>query len=177
MGSLRVDAGAGIEEELVYFCLGSNLGDRRAHLEFGISALADNGVEIVRRSSIYETEPVELEDQPWFLNQVVAGRTELPPRDLLAVCKRIEQDAGRRATVRFGPRVLDIDLLLYKGMVTREPDLVIPHPRMLNRRFVLVPLLEIAPHIRDPESGRSLAQVLSGLDEGKKVEKLKERES
>lgn len=176
MGSLRAHEGAGIEEDLVYFCLGSNLGDRKAHLEFGISGLMQEGVEIVRRSSFYETEPVGLTDQPWFLNQVVAGRTNLPPRALLSACKRIEQEAGRRETVRFGPRVLDIDVILYKGMVVHEPDLVIPHPRMLDRRFVLVPLLEIAPHIRDPRSGKELAQVLYGLDEGKKVEKLKGNE-
>jgi len=173
MGSLRDHEGAGLDEELVYFCLGSNLGDRKANLEFGISGLKEAGVEIVRRSSLYETEPVELEDQPWFLNQVVAGRTSLPPRALLAACKRIEQAAGRREAVRFGPRVLDIDVILYKGMVVHEPELVIPHPRMLNRRFVLIPLLEIAPDIRDPETGVALAQVLAGLDEGKKVAKLK----
>jgi len=173
MGSLRDHEGAGLDEELVYFCLGSNLGDRKANLEFGISGLKEAGVEIVRRSSLYETEPVELEDQPWFLNQVVAGRTSLPPRALLAACKRIERDAGRREAVRFGPRVLDIDVILYKGMVVHAPELVIPHPRMLNRRFVLIPLLEIAPDIRDPETGVALAQVLAGLDEGKKVAKLK----
>ncbi len=176
MGSLRTYEGAGIEEELVYFCLGSNLGDRSAHLKFGISRLARSGVDVVLRSSVYETEPVGLTDQPWFLNQVIAGRTDLSPHALLSVCKRIEQEAGRRETVRFGPRILDIDLILYKGMVIREPDLVIPHPRMLDRRFVLVPLLEIAPHLRDPRSGVKLAQLLYGLDEGKKVEKLKGNE-
>jgi len=173
MDSGRAREGAGIADNLVFFCLGSNIGDREGYLEYGISALAAAGVRIVRRSSIYQTEPVGITDQPWFLNVVIAGETDLPPRELLSECKRIEREAGRRPTVRFGPRVLDIDLILYKGMVIREPDLEIPHPRILNRRFVLVPLLEIAPHLRDPRDGREFAQILAGLDEGKKVEKLK----
>ncbi len=173
MGNIRTYKGAGIEEGLVYFCLGSNIGNRMANLGFGISRLEESGAKIVRRSSIYETEPVGLSNQPWFLNQVAAARSDLSPRALLATCKWIEQEAGRRETVRFGPRVLDIDLILYKGMVIREPGLEIPHPRMLNRRFVLVPLVEIAPHICDPRDGVKFAQVLAGLDEEKKVEKLK----
>ncbi len=177
MGSVRDNADAELDDAGVYFCLGTNIGDRTANLKFGIDGLERAGVEITRRSSVYETEPVGVEDQPWFLNQALAARTDLPPRELLAVCKRIERAAGRQETIRFGPRVLDIDLLLYKQMVIHAPDLEIPHPRMLNRRFVLVPLVEIAPHVRDPESGVELAHVLAGLDEGKKVKKLKANES
>ena len=153
----------------VFLGLGSNLGDRRAHIEQGLAALDARGVTVDRRSALYETEPVGPVEQPWFLNAVVEARTELRPRDLLRVCQSAEAEAGRRRTVRFGPRSLDVDILLYKGEVIREKDLEIPHPRLHERRFVLVPLLEIAPDAVDPRDGRRFAEILAGLGEGKKV--------
>lgn len=161
---------------MVFLSLGSNLGERRSHIERGIAALEEGGFTVVRRSSLYETEPVDLVDQPWFLNTVIAGETDLAPQDLLALCQRIEEQAGRERTVRFGPRVLDIDILLYKGQVIDEQNLEIPHPRMYRRRFVLIPLLEIAPRIKDPNRRVRFADILTGLDEKKKVKKLKESE-
>ena len=152
----------------VHLCLGSNLGDRLFHLAFGVSALDRAGVEILRRSSIYETEPTDLEDQPWFLNQVLAVETELAPADLLALIQDIERTVGPRCGIRFGPRALDIDILLIEGRIVDEPALRIPHPRLLERRFMLTPLIEIAPDIVDPRDGHRLIEDLEGLD-GKKV--------
>lgn len=171
----RVDQGAEVITEWVFLCLGSNIKERRLHIEGGIAALENGGVTVRRRSSLYETEPVGLIEQPWYLNAVVAGRTNLMPREVLVLCKRIERERGRKKTFRFGPRVLDIDVLLYKGQVVREEGLEIPHPRMHERRFVLVPLLEIAPKIVDPRNGKRFAKILAGLDEEKKVTKLKEK--
>lgn len=154
---------------VVYLGLGSNLGDRERQIEQGIHMLSRCGVDVDLRSSRYETEPVGLADQPWFLNQVVRGETRLAPEELLRTCKRIERKAGRTESARFGPRVLDIDILLYDGSTFSRDDLVIPHPRMAERRFVLIPLLEIAPDLQDPRSGMPYAEILNRLDEGKKV--------
>ncbi len=142
-------------------------------IEQGIASLEARGVHISRRSSLYETEPVGYADQAWFLNAVVAGETALSPDDLLRLCQAIETESGRKPSVRFGPRTLDIDILWYEGQVVDRPDLQIPHPRMHERRFVLVPLVEIAPGLTDPKSGRTYARLLAGLDERKKVEKSK----
>lgn len=175
MCSDRVREGTGVDK-LVFLCLGANLGDRRSFIKQAIVALEEGGFAIVHRSSIYETEPVGLTEQPWFLNTVVAGKTDLEPHGLLTLCKRIEEQAGRQRNVRFGPRVIDIDILLYKGRIIDEDGLVIPHPRMYERRFVLEPLLEIAPQITDPNRTVRYADMTAGLDEEKKVTKLKGNE-
>ncbi len=155
---------------VVYLCLGANVGDRRGQIAGGVAELERRGVTVEMRSSVYETEPVGIEEQPWYLNQVIRGRTRLDPHGLLEECKRIERLFGREPTgVRFGPRPLDIDVLLYSDRVIEDDRLTIPHPRMHERRFVLVPLLEIAPRLVDPRDGRGYAQYLDRLDEGKKV--------
>ncbi len=176
MCSDRADQRECIEGRWVFLGIGSNLGERKTRIEQGIAALKNCGMSILRRASLYETEPVGITDQPWFLNTVVAGETALAPQRLLKLCKEIERTAGRKETVRFGPRLLDIDILLYKGLVIHEKDLDIPHPRMHERRFVLVPLLEIAPSIKDPRNGKRYANILAELDEGKKVTRLKAKE-
>ena len=176
MCSDRADQSENLEGEWVFWGIGSNLGVRRTRIEEAIASLEEGGISILRRASLYETEPVGITDQPWFLNTVMAGETALTPQGLLKVCKEIERTAGRKETVRFGPRLLDIDILLYKGLVIHEEGLDIPHPRMHERRFVLVPLLEIAPSIKDPRNGKRYANILAGLDEGKKVTKLKAKE-
>jgi len=165
-----------VKKANVFLSLGSNLGERKARIEEGIASLQESGVSILRRGSLYQTEPVGLSDQPWFLNTVVAAHTTLSPQELLELCKQIERTAGRKRSVRFGPRPLDIDILLYERRVLREKELIVPHPRMHERRFVLVPLLEIAPDIRDPRNEKSYAEVLAGLDDGKKVTRLKAQE-
>ncbi len=161
-----------MSETVVFLCLGSNVGDRHGQIVGGVVELERSGVLVETRSSVYETEPVGVEDQPWFLNQVVRGTTRLAAKGLLEVCKRIESLFGREPTeVRFGPRPLDIDILLYGDRVITEDRLTIPHPRMHERRFVLVPLAEIAPRLVDPRDGKEYAQILERLDEGRKVSK------
>jgi len=140
--------------ERVAIGLGSNLGDPRANLRFGLRALR-RLLRDVEVSSVYETAPLHLAEQPSFLNACCAGRTVLSPRRLLMELLQIEERAGReRSSVRrYGPRTLDLDLLLYGSRVIREPDIVVPHPRMRERAFVLVPLREIAPDWRVPGDG------------------------
>lgn len=161
----------------VYILFGSNLGDRRQSIEQALARLAGGGIRWMARSSFYETEPVGVEDQPWFLNLAACGETAMPPRALLALCKEAEAAAGRRERVRFGPRELDADILLYGELEVTESDLTIPHPRLRQRRFALVPLLEIAPDLVDFRDGARYEGVLNRLDEGKKVSKSTTRES
>lgn len=145
----------------VYLGLGSNLGDRAVHLEQAMEALAAAGVEIVRRSSLYTTEPLGFGPQNWFLNCVVEAATELMPRQLLRATQRVEREMGRRRQVRYGPRIVDVDILFYGGNVVSMSDLEIPHPRIAERRFVLVPLREIAPGLRHPTSRRTIGELLA----------------
>lgn len=128
----------------VYLSLGSNLGDRLLCLREGMLALAfHEGIEFTAVSSIYETEPVGYENQPLFYNIVARFKTLLSPYDLLSVCHQIEDKFSRDRTIRWGPRPLDIDILTYGNIVMTEPDLTIPHPRMQEREFVLIPLREL----------------------------------
>jgi 2-amino-4-hydroxy-6-hydroxymethyldihydropteridine diphosphokinase len=145
----------------VYLGLGSNLGDRAANLERAMGALAAAGLEIVRRSSLYMTEPLGFGPQNWFLNCAVEAATELMPRQLLHSAQQVERDMGRRKLVRGGPRIVDIDILFYAAHVVRMADLEIPHPRIAERRFVLVPLREIAPALRHPTLRRTIGELLA----------------
>ena len=127
-----------------FLSLGSNMGDRPTMLAAACDALAAlPGTVVVAASGVYETAPHEYCDQPDFLNQVVCVDTALEPHDLLTQCQRIENEHGRVRGLRFGPRTLDIDILLYQDVEIGEPDLMLPHPRMLSRAFVLVPLAEV----------------------------------
>jgi 2-amino-4-hydroxy-6-hydroxymethyldihydropteridine diphosphokinase len=142
----------------IYLGLGSNLGDRRANLTQAIDLL---DLRITRRSLIYETEPRDLPQQPWFLNQVMEAETDLFPRQLLSHTKKIEREMGRKRTVAKGPRVIDIDILLYGNAIVRAPGLEIPHPRMIERRFVLEPLAELAPDLRHPVTRQTVREMLA----------------
>jgi 2-amino-4-hydroxy-6-hydroxymethyldihydropteridine diphosphokinase len=143
--------------------LGSNLGDRVRNLERALDHLK-HGVRLERLSSIYETEPVGDREQPWFLNMVCIGATLMKPDALLAYIHRVEDKLGReRGVKRSGPRTVDIDILAHDDLVIDQPDLKIPHPRLIERAFVLEPLAEIAPDWRHPAEGKTAAELLEGM--------------
>ena len=146
--------------KLTYLSLGSNMGDREANLRAAIDRLATSGLHILRTSPVYETEPVDYADQRWFLNMVVEAETSLFPLQLLAQTQKVERVLGRVRTVPKGPRVIDIDILLYGTAVVRTAKLEIPHPRMAERRFVLVPLHDLAPDLRHPVTRATVAEML-----------------
>jgi 2-amino-4-hydroxy-6-hydroxymethyldihydropteridine diphosphokinase len=144
----------------VYLSLGSNMGDRQENLRTAIEQLAAAEVRVLRESPIYETEPVGLTSQRWFLNMVVEAGTELFPMQLLTRTSKIERALGRVRTVPNGPRTIDIDILLYGKATVRSSRLEIPHPRMKERRFVLVPLADLAPDLRHPVTHQTMRQLL-----------------
>ena len=145
----------------VYIALGSNVGDRVENLLLARERIASPHVRLTRASSIYETAPREILDQPWFLNQVVIAETTLFPRQLLARLLRIEHEMGRQRTIAKGPRVIDLDILLFGDAVIHTAGLEIPHPRMAERRFVLEPLAELAPALRPPRSSQTVQEMLA----------------
>ena len=144
----------------VYLGLGSNVGDREGHLRAAIERLAALDLRVVRESPVYETEPLEMTAQRWFLNQVVEAETSLFPKQLLARVGRIERVLGRVRTVPNGPRTIDIDILLYGTAVVRAAELEIPHPRMAGRRFVLAPLADLCPELRHPVTRKTVREML-----------------
>jgi len=144
----------------VYLSLGSNRGDRVANLRRAMEELNQAGVKIERLSSFYKTEPVDFDPQAWFLNCVVEASTQFMPMMLLKAVKSVERTLGRRPGVSKGPRPIDIDILLYENVVVRTAALTIPHERMNERRFVLVPLRELAPAARHPVSRRTVTEML-----------------
>ncbi len=153
-----------------YLGLGSNVGDRRTHLQDAATALPARGVEVLTASSVYETEPVgDVLDQPEFLNACLRVRTELAHEALLDACKAVERDLGRsEAGLRHGPRAIDVDVLLLGELVHRSERLSLPHAEVTSRRFVLVGLLELDPELRTPDGAR-LADALEALGEGQRV--------
>lgn len=145
--------------QTIYLALGTNLGDRLANLRAAIAALAPQ-VRVEAESRIYETPPWGFLDQPAFLNMAVRAQTDLPPADLLTFLKQLESELGRVPTFRNGPRLIDIDILFYDDLVLNTPPLVIPHPRLHERDFVLVPLADIAPDFIHPVLHQSIRTLL-----------------
>lgn len=145
----------------VYISLGSNIGDRAANIWGALGALDAAGIRVLRVSSLYETEPVDAPPQNWFLNAVVEAETHLMPRPLLRAVREIEKAFGRRRIQPRGPRTLDLDILLCGGSVIHTEDLQVPHPRMAARRFVLVPLVELAPTLRHPLLRKTMSELLA----------------
>jgi 2-amino-4-hydroxy-6-hydroxymethyldihydropteridine diphosphokinase len=147
----------------VYLSLGSNLGDRKSLLESVQSALPPD-ILVRQASSLYETEPWGYLDQPDFLNQVLLVETHLSAMDLLSYTKALEKEIGREPNFRFGPRLVDIDIILYGDQIIQEPGLEIPHPRFQERAFVLVPLAEISPELKIPGTDRAVMDLLEDVD-------------
>jgi len=163
-----------VSGKTVYLGLGSNVGAREEMLQTAIDRLQSPELRIVRASSIYETEPQGRRNQRWFLNLVVEAETDLFPRQLLGRIAKIEQELGRRRMMANGPRTIDIDILFYGNFVVETPELKIPHPRFAERRFVLAPMMELAPELRDPVSRRTMRELLPGMA-GQAVRKVEFR--
>ena len=151
-----------IQNSAIYLAFGANLGDRRSTIIHALQALA-RVVTFTRISSLYETEPVGYQDHPRFINGVCCGSTALSPQQLLTYAKSTEVLLGRQPTFRNGPRPIDIDILLYDDQSVAEPGLVIPHPRMSERAFVLVPLKEIAANLLIPQYQQTVAELLAKI--------------
>ena len=149
----------------VYLSLGSNLGDREKNLRDAIAALPGADARVTRVSSLYETEPVDFLDQPWFLNCAVEVETQLPPPELLRSVRTIESRLGGKKAFAKGPRLLDMDILVYGDVTIDTLELQLPHPRMTQRRFVLAPLAEIAPALRHPSWTATPAEMLARLED------------
>ncbi len=147
----------------VYLGLGSNLGDRAAMLRAAVTSLESPGLHVLRSSPVYETEPMDVPGQQWFLNQVIEAETELFPAQLLQRTGKIETRLGRKRVVPKGPRSIDIDILLFGSTIMNTPALTIPHARFRERRFVLAPLSDLAPELRDPVTRQTIQQLLQNL--------------
>ena len=146
-----------------YLALGSNLGDRAANLRSAIESLNPE-VQVINCSPVYETPPWGYSDQPKFLNQVIEAETELPPDELLVFVKNVEVKIGRQETFRLGPRVIDLDIIFFDRLIMDSPPLVIPHPRLAERAFVLVPLADLAPKLSHPILGVTVESLLSKVE-------------
>jgi 2-amino-4-hydroxy-6-hydroxymethyldihydropteridine diphosphokinase len=153
-----------LEQTLVHLALGSNLGDRCANLRLALEKISER-VSIIKTSSVYETPPWGFTDQPSFLNQVVSGNSSLNPAELLTLVKEIEQKMGRVKNFQNGPRLIDIDILLFGEQIVKMPNLEIPHPRMCERGFVLLPLAEIEPDLILPGTNKNIYEFIQNVDQ------------
>jgi 2-amino-4-hydroxy-6-hydroxymethyldihydropteridine diphosphokinase len=161
------------EPVTAYIGIGSNMGDRQAYCEEAVRLISSfPKTSLVTVSSLYETAPLERADQEWFINCVAAVRTTLSPLELLHACQEVELSLGRKRSVRFGPRTIDLDILFYGDQIIHETDLTIPHSRAHERRFVLEPLAEIAPEFEHPALRKTASQILQEMRSHQEVRRL-----
>jgi 2-amino-4-hydroxy-6-hydroxymethyldihydropteridine diphosphokinase len=156
----------------VFLSLGSNLGNRERQLQGALGSLEEEGVTVVMFSSVYRTEPLYVPEQPDFLNMVCQVRTELSAHELLQSCLRVERRLGRIRRVKKGPREIDIDILFFGQAIIEDDDLVVPHPLLYERNFVLVPLAEIAPRFRDPRTSLSILELKERCQDESDIERV-----
>lgn len=152
-----------MKEHIVYLALGTNLGDRLANLKQAIASLSPQ-LDVKTKSQVYETPPWGYEDQPKFLNQVIKAKTYLEPESLLKHLKRLEAALGRKTSFPNGPRLIDLDILFYDDLIVNQPSLVIPHPRVHERGFVLLPLMDIAPDLVHPGNKKTVREMTAQCD-------------
>ena len=159
-----------MNEYTAYIAIGSNMGDRKANCLNGIDALVElSEACLIGTSKLYKTEPLYVEDQQWFINAVFAIKTKRPPLELFHIAKKVEKNFGRDYSVqRYGPRVLDLDLLIVDDLIVQTPQLMLPHPRLHERRFVLQPFVDIAPNLNHPVLNKSIQSLLFNLDDEQK---------
>ncbi len=159
---------------IAYICLGSNLGIKKANIRRTIKLLTKKkDIKILKVSSLYETEPVGYVKQDWFVNACLKAETNLSPRQLLNTLKDIEKQLKKKKKfIRWGPRTIDLDILLYDNLRLKTKDLVIPHPEMHKRAFVLIPLMELEPNLIHPTKRKSILELLANLKKSKRVKRL-----
>ena len=158
------------ELAIVYLGLGSNLGDREKNLKRALKELKNlKSVKVMKSSSMYESEPVGFKDQPWFLNAVIKIKTKLPPLSLFYLLQGIERRLGRRKGERWGPRKIDLDILLHARAIMNEDKLILPHPQMHKRRFVLIPLIELDPRLKHPVLNLTPKELLENIKKGQEI--------
>ncbi len=148
---------------VVYLGFGSNVGDRESNIQRALDQLQIDDLRLLRASSLYETEPMGFQDQPWFLNQVAEFEAQLSPLQLLKRIQDVEKTLGRKREIVNGPRTIDIDILLFGDVVMKTTEMTIPHPRYRERRFVLEPLLELNQELTDPETRQTVAAMLAAV--------------
>jgi 2-amino-4-hydroxy-6-hydroxymethyldihydropteridine diphosphokinase len=168
---MKPESSTANEPTRVYLSLGSNVGDRAVQLGDAVTRLRAVG-RIVAESSVYETEPVEFTEQPWFLNCAVALETSKTPQQLMSAILKIEEDMGRKRMQKKGPRTIDIDILLFGDTIIKSKELTIPHPAMHQRHFVLEPLAEIAPEVTHPALKKTIRELRDALAKGQQVRRL-----
>ena len=158
---------------IAYVGLGSNIGDKAGNILRALDILSQSdGIKATKVSSFYETEPIGCEDQDWFVNAVAQVEIIFSPEELLNAFKKVEQIMGRKNTIRWGPREIDLDLLMYDQLCFESPGLVIPHPRLHERAFVLVPLAKIAPDLFHPIQKKTIAELLAELQSQKTIRQI-----
>lgn len=159
--------------DIVYMSLGSNIEHRKKFIEKALKQLEQFRIKVETRSPLYRTEPVGVKDQPEYLNLVVKAQTSLAPLQVLVLIKNIEEKLGRLTGPRWGSREIDIDILMYNDIILKSERLTIPHPEIMNRKFVLIPLNDIAPDLKHPETGKTVKEMLEETKDASGVKKYK----